>query len=298
MSKVTICPNRCYLCNNETLDQVEGSVRDYPHLKILKCGKCGLVFLDSFAHIDETYYENSKMLTEASLSLDKWAKENYEQNDSRAKALTPSIINKLVLDFGCGEGGFLNNIKPIAKACCGVEMAKILREQIVEKYKIQMFPNMEAVNGKFGVMTMFHVIEHLKDPIATLNLMKKNLADDGMIYIETPNVNDALLSLYENESFSNFTYWGCHLYLYSKNTLKTLIEKAGFKLNYIKQIQRYPLSNHLYWLSKGKPNGHRVWEALNTESLKIAYGSVLANLGIADTIIASISIKEADESNI
>lgn len=291
MNQTTYQNNKCYLCNCKDIVQIEGTIRDYSNLKILKCTNCGLVFLDSFNHIDEIYYENSKMLSEAKLSLDKWSKENYEQNDSRAKALTSSIINKLVLDFGCGEGGFLNNIKPMVKACGGVEMSKILRKQIIDKYQIQVFPNIAAVQGQYDVMTMFHVIEHLPDPIAILIEMKENLKDDGMIYIETPNVNDALLSLYENESFSNFTYWGCHLYLYSKNTLSTMIKKAGFKINYIKQIQRYPLSNHLYWLAKGKPNGHKLWECLNTEMLKTAYEATLANLDIADTIIASISKK-------
>jgi len=298
MQKKITYQNNCYLCKDSEIEELEGTVRDYPHLKILKCKKCGLVFLDNFDHIDETYYENSKMLSEAHLSIDKWMKENYTQNKQRAEWLTPLLINKIVLDFGCGEGGFLANIKPIVKACAGLEQAKILRERIVNTLKIQVFGDILDISGNnFDIMTMFHVIEHLPDPIATLKILKKHLIPGGSIIIETPNANDALLSFYNCKAFSDFTYWGCHLYLYTTETLRTVLKRAGFKVNYIKQFQRYPLSNHLRWLAKGKPNGHKVWECLNSPSLKKAYGNSLASLGICDTLIASVS-KEENETNI
>jgi len=53
--------------------------------------------------------------------------------------------------------------------------------------------------------------------------------------------------------------------------LKLLIEKANLKAIYIKQIQRYPLSNHLYWLSCGKPGGHQKWGFLDSYELHAAY---------------------------
>lgn len=50
-----------------------------------------------------------------------------------------------------------------------------------------------------------------------------------------------------------------NLFLYNTETLAALMKKAGYKINYIKQYQRYPLSNHLYWLSKGRPGGYQKW---------------------------------------
>jgi len=288
-SKITYRNNECYLCKSKELIEVDGSVRDYEDLKILKCDNCGLVFLDSFDHINDVYYENSKMLSEAHLTIDKWVKENYAQNKKRAEEHYQQLLHKVVLDFGCGEGGFLANIKPFTKARGGIEQARILREKIVSEQGIQVFPDVASVNGKFDVVTMFHVIEHLKDPIKELQAIGGILKDDGSIIIETPNVEDALLSFYTCKSFQNFTYWGCHLYLFSRETLKETIEQAGFRLNYIKQIQRYPLANHLHWLAHGKPDGHKIWAFLNSETLNSAYETTLANLGIADTLVASIS---------
>ena len=63
----------------------------------------------------------------------------------------------------------------------------------------------------------------------------------------------------ENEAFSYFTYWSYNLYLYTQHTLGLLEKKVDLKVYFIKYRQRYPLSNHLYWLSKNKLSGHDIW---------------------------------------
>ena len=56
----------------------------------------------------------------------------------------------------------------------------------------------------------------------------------------------------------------------------------------MRQIQRYSLANHMYWLSKGQPGGHYKWAFLEDSETDNTYGNMLARLGIADTIIAGI----------
>jgi hypothetical protein len=107
--------------------------------------------------------------------------------------------------------------------------------------------------------------------------------------IEVPNSDDALLTLYENYAFQNFTYWSQHLFLFNAKNMTDLIKQAGLKLNWIKHIQRYPLSNHLYWLSKNKPGGHKKWSFLNNKKLNAEYENQLASIGKTDTIIVGIS---------
>ncbi len=122
-----------------------------------------------------------------------------------------------------------------------------------------------------------------------LDKLKNLLEDNGRLIIEVPNANDALLTIYENEAFSNFTYWSCHLYLYTHHTLNLLAKQAGFEVEFIKHIQRYPLSNHLYWLSKNKPGGHEKWgNFFDSKELNSAYENQLASLGATDTIIACL----------
>ncbi len=47
----------------------------------------------------------------------------------------------------------------------------------------------------------------------------------------------------------------------------------------------------MLWLSEGKPGGHQKWSFLSNTELDREYENVLAELGIADTIIAEITLK-------
>jgi hypothetical protein len=107
--------------------------------------------------------------------------------------------------------------------------------------------------------------------------------------VEVPSSSDALLSLYNSVPFQNFTYWSPHLFLFNPDTFKKLSKKADLSLNWVKSIQRYPLSNHLHWLSHGLPGGHEKWSFLDSPNLTSAYEETLASLGITDTLIASLS---------
>lgn len=102
----------------------------------------------------------------------------------------------------------------------------------------------------------FHVVEHLPDPRAILKTLASMLAKNGRMVIEVPSSEDVLLTLYDSDAFQRFTYWCQHLYLFNAETLRRLAEQAGLRIVSIQQYQRYPLSNHLYWLSQDKPGGH------------------------------------------
>ena len=144
-------------------------------------------------------------------------------------------------------------------------------------------------NKKFDVITAFHVIEHLKDPVAFLKLISQYLKKDGRIFLEFPNANDALVSLYNSKEFAKFTYWSCHLMLFTNKSIKKIVQKAGLNCVNISQVQRYPLSNHMFWLAKGCPGGHEIWEFLNGDMINSEYAKKLAEKGMCDTIFVEIS---------
>jgi hypothetical protein len=109
--------------------------------------------------------------------------------------------------------------------------------------------------------------------------------------VEVPHALDALLSLYEVEAFKDFTYWSCHLFLFTENTLRSALEKAGFLHVNVEYVQRYPLANHLYWLAKGKPGGHKVWALLGAPGVDAEYAAKLAELRVTDTLVATASLE-------
>jgi hypothetical protein len=114
--------------------------------------------------------------------------------------------------------------------------------------------------------------------------MSEHLKEDGTIILEYPNANDALLTLYESDSFADFTYWSCHLMLFNKKTTRLMVDKSKMEVLTIEGIQRYPLSNHLYWLSKNKPGGHEKWSFFNNEELNKTYHLILDEQDKCDTL--------------
>ena len=250
---------KCYLCENESFELIQNGVRDNENLKVIKCKKCELVTLNNFDHITDDFYEMSGMHQDEINILD-WLKSTRKDDIRRIKELNNLIKNKSVLDFGSGNCGFILNAKKLSKKIIGIEVEKQFQNYFKKK-KLTVYSSINdiKIETKFNLITSFHVFEHLKDPITVLIKLSKHLKKDGEIIIEVPNSDDALLTLYKSKSFAKFTYWSQHLFLFNEKTAKSLVEKSNLKINWIKQVQRYPLSNHLYWLAKNKPGGHKRW---------------------------------------
>jgi 2-polyprenyl-3-methyl-5-hydroxy-6-metoxy-1,4-benzoquinol methylase len=279
---------QCYLCQSTRLEQIEGKIRDLPELPILQCQECDLVFLESFDHIDPSYYSESHMYDDPkgeSLSVE------YDlDGERRLKYCKLLISNKKILDFGCGQGNFLLKAKEIAMQAHGLE-PDVGDRSFFHDQGLTVFTDLREMHGEqYDVITLFHVLEHLHDPRETLVSLKSHLQPQGKILIEVPNADEALLKLYKNKGFMEF-YWSCHLFLFTVKTLEKLLIQAGFQIDYIQQIQRYPLSNHLHWLTHNQPGGHLLWSFLDSERLTTEYANRLASLGMCDTLNALISKK-------
>jgi len=283
---------KCYLCGHSDFEKLDGIVRDNPELDVLRCKNCSLVTLSSFEHICDCFYENDGMFGGENVDVNKWLDRTKDDDKRRFNFLKREIKDKKVLDFGCGNGGFLLNAKKITKKVAGIELQKSLVAFHAEK-DLEVFTDIERIpedsHYEFDFITMFHVLEHIKNPIELLQKLGSKLAPKGQIIIEVPNADDALISIYKNYSFMNFTYWSCHLYLFNERTMLDLVEKAGFEVKYLKHVQRYGVTNHFWWQFFKKPGGHKKLWFLNFKLFDYLYEKSLASLKATDTIIVSIS---------
>jgi len=278
----------CYLCLSSKHKKRDGKIRNLDSVDVLECENCSLVFLSSFEHMNEDFYKQGAMHSE--INLEKWLEITKTDDLRRFHFAKNKIKNKKVLDFGSGNAGFLKLAKNTAKTAVGLEIDETFNEYF-EQNNIEIIRNLQDTNEKFDIITMFHVLEHLQNPKEILKEVSEKLNPNGEIIIEVPSSNDALLKVYNNKGFKNFTYWGCHLYLFNEKTLKKLFADSAFKINYIKHIQRYGIANHLHWILKNKPNGHNLWKAIDSKLLNKAYEAILSFFKITDTIIVSISLK-------
>ena len=282
------------LASEETSILFNKGVRDNPNLNVFKDISSGVIFIKNFYSGDEVY-ENGNYRKEKSKqeSNDFYIKdyERLKDCERRINDFKPFYVGKDIVDFGCGHGDFLNASKNFTNSSQGVELQssfidKLNKNEIRCKKSIS-----ELDDNSIDTFFLFHSFEHLQDPLKVLNEIKSKLRSKGKLIIEVPHANDFLISVLKDESFINFTLWSQHLILHTENSLRRFLEYSGFKNILIKGIQRYPLSNHIYWISQKKPGGHKTnMSLIDTKELSKAYENALSNLGANDTLIAIANI--------
>jgi len=209
-----------------------------------------------------------------------------EDEYRRAVQFDKILKGKDIIDFGCGWGGFLEQVKNY-KSLSGVELRKECIKHIYKNIKkINISNDINSFDKKFDVITMFHVLEHMPYQIETLKILKSKLKNKGKIIIEVPHAEDFLILQEELKEFKNFTFWSDHLILHTYKSLKSILLKAGFKNINIQYYQRYNFSNHLGWFLKRKPGGHKFYKDIVNDRLNSSYCDNLKKLGQTDTLIA------------
>lgn len=276
---------QCEICGGGHGVLIHHGTRDNDKIDVYECQDCKTKFLPAAEYNPD--YENGFMHEKDGLSSYD-IRENLkdlEKDDLRRYHMVKELCtHKKVMDFGCGFGGFLAYIQEVADECIGIELGADERKYLSSN-GIRCAKKIEECSEQFDVITLFHVFEHLSNPREWLVKFSKCLSEEGLLIIEVPNAKDALLSLYESDSFADFTYWSAHLFLYTSESLRQLVDSTNcFKQVSSTQIQRYSIANHFYWLAKKLPGGHEKWKQLDSEDLNQAYEDKLRELGICDTI--------------
>lgn len=107
--------------------------------------------------------------------VEKWLSITNPDSQRRFDYLKSDIKGKSLLDFGCWYGGFLLKAIEICSDVAGVELEDHARKQIRAK-GIHVEKDINAFEKKYDFITLFHVLEHLPNPIEYLTLFKSYLA--------------------------------------------------------------------------------------------------------------------------
>lgn len=257
-----------------------GSVRDRPSTGIIECHNCQLV-THSNDLSQSVNYENGTMHEWASGYGDTLPGPSTDitRRITSIKNLDMKYKIESILDFGCGSGGMISALSPwyetlgIEPDLQARELANQQGSKVYESSELALYDGLQV-----DVVTLFHVVEHFYDPSIELQRIHNILRPGGLMIIETPNSYDALLTEYENLEFQNFTYWSHHPMLHSHKSLQAMVERNNFTVIENLGTQRYNLTNHLYWLAKGLPAGHEVWNGkLSGDAIESYARSLVAN---------------------
>ena len=111
--------------------------------------------------------------------------------DAECRHLAQPTSNGLLLDVGCGNGGFLYIAREMGWQAHGLDMdpkaieAARLRGLNVQCGSIELLSHEVQ---KYDVITLSHVIEHVHDPLDLLSQLHRLLKPGGVLWIETPNI--------------------------------------------------------------------------------------------------------------
>lgn len=263
-------------------------VRDRDDIGVLRCRRSGVILLDRCSHITPEHYDGGQE------DLTYWAVEHREQglrktredDERRARIMRDLVANRRWLDVGTGLGGVLDLLRGEAGEISAVEVQPGPRRALRALGYVVHAALDEVPDASVDVATLFHVFEHIRDPLGFLATLKRKLVPGGLVCIEVPHARDALLTQYDCLPFRRFTLWSEHLILHTRASLGRFLSVAGYGEADIQGIQRYPLANHLHWLARGAPGGHVAWHHLRGDGLDQAYESRLAALDMTDTLIA------------
>jgi 2-polyprenyl-3-methyl-5-hydroxy-6-metoxy-1,4-benzoquinol methylase len=278
--------SRLGILDEDRLEQFYPRVRDREDVAVLRDPVSEVIVLSRSDHVSSDYYEARTEAATYSVHGVEVATTRLEDNLRRAADFGAYIRNKRWLDFGCGLGGMLDELGADALWAAGLEPNRE-RASIVSNKGHKVIGALDELEAGFlDVVTLFHVLEHMTQPLATLIELRTRMKPGGLLLVEVPHARDALFTTYDCEAFKKFTFWSEHLVLHTRHSLKVLLETAGFENVEIMASQRYPLANHLYWLAKEKPGGHGIWRFLSNPALDAQYEEALAKIERTDTLVA------------
>lgn len=156
------------------------------------------------------------------------------------KKLLTTTKKGAILDIGAGTGIFLSKFKEKGWRADGVEFSSDAVKFAKKSFDITLkrgdFLDYSFPKNTYDVVSLNMALEHLYQPLETLQQIHKILKKNGVIVITVPNIDSVGFQLFkENWQALNLPR---HLYQFSPSTLQNLIRSAGFRKKEI---------NYWYW---------------------------------------------------
>ena len=118
--------------------------------------------------------------------------------------------------------------------------------------------------------------KNISQIVEASKICTQSIKNGGKIISEIPCANDPLITIFDIPVFEKF-YWSiAHHYYYTPKSLTYILDKMGLKYQLIPE-QRYDLSNHIVWMTEGKPGGQGRFNSIFSSDLINQYQNELKN---------------------
>lgn len=233
----------CKVCRSGKLELVKG-YDNFPQVtsdcklwrgksSLCVCGTCGLVQKvtdqawekdTQSIYSDYTLYHQANGIEQAVFDI------HSGKVSRRSERIFQYIKTKIrllsygrYLDLGCGKGNtlrYFSKLRPLW-SLSGKELSPKCRkviESISKRARFYSCP-LKKIPGTFDLITMFHLLEHIVDPVTFLVEVRTKMADSASIVIDIPDYRQNPFDLFVVDHCMHFTV----------STLDDVLSKAGFE---------------------------------------------------------------------
>jgi SAM-dependent methyltransferase len=217
--------------------------------QFVQCQSCGLVYQNprpTQEEMGQYYPPEYESYTDSTSDRElPWLlKKAYAYGISkRRRVVTRRKKGGRILDVGCATGTFLLGMKELPGwEVAGVEISPHAAN-IARKHQLEVFTGTleeaHLPSSSFDAVTLWDVLEHLHDPMEGLREIHRILKPGGILVLRVPNG-----SSWDAKWFGpTWAGWDAprHLYVFTIDTLKKMMEAAGFQISQMScEIGSYP----------------------------------------------------------
>ena len=289
----------CPLCDSKN---IAGFLKAKDHLLtkeefgIWKCSSCGFIFTQGIPVSEEIgrYYQSQDYISHSDTRKGLM---NRIYHVSRSLMLMKkhcmvkkAATGKKLLDIGTGTGYFPGYMKKKGYQVTGVEIDPKAREFAMGEFGIRIFSPDDflgrKIPGKFEVITLWHVLEHLDNFDLYIERMLEQLEPGGSLVIALPNCSSYDAKHYK-ETWAGYDV-PRHLWHFTPSTLNLLAEKHGLKVDRMKRLPLDPFYNSM--LSE-KYRGNKLFMISGVIFGKLAYIESLFNIKKSSSVVYFLNRK-------
>ena len=198
---------------------------------LVQCYSCGMLYDDvefSDNQLQEYYRCNEHYAVSEAGGSGSDSNDNKARYDRIIELLEP-CSNGVIIDFGCGQGGFVSRCLKYGLKAVGIEPSIKSRQSgyIAGLHAYESLDSFlkENPETKIQAIVFSHVLEHLINPIQVIKGFAK-YANDALVYIEVPDAGSYLSpkSVCWQEMYFE------HLSHFQKKNLKELARRTGIEI--------------------------------------------------------------------
>ncbi|MBI2684066.1 MAG: class I SAM-dependent methyltransferase [Actinobacteria bacterium] len=194
-----------------------------------------------------------------------------------------------VLDVGAGNGNAVRALRAAGADAWGVEPdpggVEAARAQGSTTVLEGTFEGSPLASERWDVVRFFHVVEHLRDPRATLACAREALHADGRLVVGVPNFG-GLARRVLGPSWDGLEL-PRHLIHFNARTLTTLIESAGFSVTGVRTTPLFGVLPRSLDAAAARGRRQRGWgNALPVRAASYPVEVALALAGLGDGLLA------------